>query len=93
MASSTIKYQNVLKDYGTLTDTDDLDNITEQGIYHLMNLPAHAPTGTAWCTLEVYKRNDTNIFQIIHGNDRLWQRAGSSNSMGTWYKFTGEAVN
>lgn len=79
---------------GTLTSSDDLNNITDTGIYHIATAPTNCPT--AYATLIVSKRDSTDIQQlIVKAGGRMYTRVRGGNPADweSWYLFTGTVVS
>ena len=77
----------------TLTSNDDLNNITEAGIYGIATQPSNSPV--SYATLIVNKRSDGGISQLIQQSNSIYTRAygGETPAWTSWYKFTGTVVS
>lgn len=84
---------------GTLTSSDDLNNVIETGLYHIMTSPVNSPEDAQYGTLIVSKRNDSDIQQIIirsstgFGYIYVRSKGGSPSAWRSWYKFSGTVVS
>ena len=78
----------------TLTSADDLNNVTETGIYGVATAPANSPENKDYYTLIVQKSSNDAIRQIITRKDVIYSRAysGYPTTWSSWYKFTGTEV-
>lgn len=81
----------------TLTSADDLNNITETGIYGITTAPVNSPEATTYCTLLVKANSSNDIKQIIFearsAGGYIYIRSYGNNVWGSWYKFTGTVVS
>lgn len=77
-----------------ITSADDLNNITESGIYTMTTSPTNAPESVSYVTLLVNTRNENDITQVIITATTLYTRkkSGSPVVWKPWYKFTGTEV-
>lgn len=77
-----------------ITNADDLNNITESGIYSITTAPTNSPENKTYATLIVKYRADSDITQIVITPSAIYTRkmGGSPTSWGSWYKYTGTAV-
>ena len=78
----------------SLSSADDLDNVTETGIYSITTSPANTPENKTYVTLIVKHRTDGDITQLITASSTMYARkkGGSPASWGSWYKYTGTQV-
>lgn len=80
-----------------ITSADDLDNITETGLYGVTTSPVNAPENQVYFTLLVQKTNTGDIRQIIFKGGSypyIYMRSygGSTPQWYNWYKFAGAEV-
>ena len=72
---------------GTLTSSDDLNNITESGIYYINDpMPSNCPTGATYSKLFVTGKNNVPtqiIFRADASSGRMWIRIYGGNPL-TW---------
>lgn len=81
---------------GTLSTSDDLDNITDTGIYFVADTPTNAPENMSYCTLLVHKAfNNTTVRQMLFRNNAIYcrRKGGNPISWSSWYKFEGTIVS
>ena len=82
-----------------LTSADDLNDITETGIYKIRTAPVNSPESVAYVTLIVCKYDASDINQMIYkggsssGNIYIRSKGGSPSAWLPWYKFTGTEVS
>lgn len=83
----------------TLTSADDLNNITETGIYTITSAPVNSPENVSYCSLLVQAQDSYNIRQIVFKNSyntgSIYTRdkGGSPSIWHSWRKFTGTVVS
>lgn len=72
---------------GTLTSSDDLNNITESGIYYINDpMPSNCPTGATYSKLFVTGKNNVPtqiIFRADASSANIWTRIYGGNPL-TW---------
>lgn len=82
-------------DKGLLTSSNDLDDVTNTGIYRVRDsVPTNSPEGIAWYSLIVNQVNFNNIQQQVCKANFIYQRvyAGATPTWSAWYKITGTIV-
>ena len=94
LTNAELTLKNFNKDL-VLSSTDDLNSITETGIYGISTSPANAPESIAYCTLIVQKSSSDSIRQMIFKQSVLYLRnyGGSPAAWQSWYKFSGSIVS
>lgn len=72
-----------------LTSADNLDNITETGIYSVSTAPTNMPDGKTYCTVIVKYRTSGNIVQEVIASNALYTRqyGGSPASWSAWTSY------
>ena len=75
----------------SVSSSDDLDNITDTGIYKISSAPTHAPEGISYCGMIVQKNSDTNVRQIVFTGSVIYIRSGGQSPLvwTAWTKITG----
>ena len=81
-----------LKRLKTLSSSDDLNNITEEGVYSVTTKPTNSPDTISYYQLIVIKRNDTDFVQVIIYGAFIYVRH-KGQSWEPWFKFTGTEVS
>ena len=76
-----------------LSSGDDLNNITETGIYHVATSVSNVPENRANLTLIVNGFNSTQIRQVLMTKEAMYTRSKEGATWSSWYKFTGTVVS
>lgn len=84
---------------GIISSGDDLNNVTDEGIYTIVNTPTNSPENTDFCGMIVQKSPNGDIRQIIFKSGSaagyMYIRSYSGNPLAwqSWFKFTGTVVS
>ena len=77
-----------------LSSSDDMDNITQNGLYSIMaNIPTNYPTGLTYRTVMVYNAGIFIIQAIVNSESLYIRKYTSGTGWGSWYKFEGTIVS
>ena len=74
-----------------ISSSDNLNNVTENGVYYITTAPTNSPEAKGYCKLIVLRRDDTDIHQMVITGSIIYTRrlGGSPASWGNWYKYSG----
>lgn len=78
----------------TLESSDDLNDVTTDGIYSVGGAPINSPESSGYGMLIVKNNANSNIKQLLVVAAKMYVRSygGSPASWGSWYKFEGTVV-
>ena len=76
-----------------LSSGDDLNNITETGIYLVAASVSNVPENRANLTLIVNGFDSTQIRQVLMTREAMYTRSKEGATWKPWYKYTGTEVS
>ena len=78
-----------------LTSADDLNDITDTGLYVTTTAPAHTPDGRSYYSMLVIEHLPSDLTQIIFCSNNIYTRkfTGVPATWGAWTKFSGTTLS